>query len=258
MVRSAAVSLAVLVMLGSVALAGDDPSAPPTTTTKPTATKPISDELQTPAAQLSYALGMEIGTFLKSLETDIDRDAFVRALKDALDKKDFLLTPEQADQIKNDFARKMQNDREAKAKALGEKNKKDGEAFLAENKKKAGVKTAASGLQYEVLKEGDGAKPKPTDQVKVHYRGTLLDKTEFDSSYNRKEPALIPLDGVIPGWSEGVLLMKVGSKYRLVLPASLAYGERGSGPIIGPNAVLIFEIELLGIEKASDMPILPQ
>jgi FKBP-type peptidyl-prolyl cis-trans isomerase FklB len=133
-------------------------------------------------------------------------------------------------------------------KAQGEKNKKEGEAFLAENKKKEGVKTLPSGLQYKVIKEGTGKSPKATDKVSTHYRGTLIDGTEFDSSYKRGQPATFPVNGVIPGWTEALQLMKVGSKWQLFIPSKLAYGERGAPPVIGPYSVLIFTVELLAIK----------
>jgi len=136
---------------------------------------------------------------------------------------------------------------EAKAKVDGEKNVKEGEAFLAANAKKDGVKTTASGLQYKVIKAGTGATPKASDEVKVHYHGTLIDGTVFDSSVQRGEPISFPLNGVIAGWTEGLQLMKVGDKFQFAIPSALAYGEQGSGPI-GPNSTLIFEVELLGIE----------
>jgi FKBP-type peptidyl-prolyl cis-trans isomerase len=132
-------------------------------------------------------------------------------------------------------------------KLVGEKNKKEGEAFLTENKKKEGVKTLASGLQYKVLKEGSGKMPKATDKVTTHYQGTLIDGTEFDSSYKRGEPASFLVNGVIPAWTEALQLMKVGSKWQLFVPSKLGYGERGMGPKIGPNAVLVFTVELLSI-----------
>ncbi|MDA8100356.1 MAG: FKBP-type peptidyl-prolyl cis-trans isomerase [Nitrospiraceae bacterium] len=135
------------------------------------------------------------------------------------------------------------------AESAAEKNLKEGEAFLAANAKKEGVKTLPSGLQYEVIKEGTGKKPAATDTVTVHYKGTLINGMEFDSSYKRNQPSTFPLNRVIPGWTEGVQLMKEGSKYRLFIPSHLAYGSRGAGGLIGPNATLIFEVELLSIQK---------
>jgi FKBP-type peptidyl-prolyl cis-trans isomerase len=133
-------------------------------------------------------------------------------------------------------------------KKESEANIAAGKKFLEENKKKKGVTVTASGLQYEVVKQGNGATPKATDTVKVHYKGTLLDGTEFDSSYKRGQPASFPVNGVIKGWTEALQLMKVGDTFKLVIPADLAYGERGAGGMIGPNATLVFEVELLGVE----------
>jgi FKBP-type peptidyl-prolyl cis-trans isomerase FkpA len=145
--------------------------------------------------------------------------------------------------------RKLQASQQAKQKEAAEKNKAEGEKFLADNAKKPGVKVTASGLQYQVIKEGTGAKPAATDQVSVHYTGTLIDGTKFDSSYDRNEPAKFALNGVIPGWGEALQLMKVGSKYKLFIPSNLAYGDRGTPGPIGPNAALIFDVELLEIVK---------
>ena len=147
------------------------------------------------------------------------------------------------------FKEEMMKKHEEELKKAAEKNKKEGEAFLAENKKKEGVVTLPSGLQYKVIKEGDGQMPKDTDMVTVNYRGTLVDGTEFDSSYKRGNPATFPVNGVIPGWQEALKLMKVGSKWQLFVPAGLAYGEKGAGSTIGPNATLIFEVELLSISE---------
>ncbi len=211
--------------------------------------QPKNLELKDPSAKFSYALGLEIGSSLKQLNTDIDIDVFSRGIEDRLKDREPLLTPKEAAQVRDEFFSKMREARAQKAKDLAEKNLKEGTSFLTENKKKKGVVTTASGLQYIVLRQGDGPKPKLTDQVTVNYRGTLLDGTEFDSSYKRGEPATFPLKGVIPGWTEALQLMNVGSKYRLFIPPNLAYGESGAGNVIGPNATLIFEVELLGIKK---------
>jgi len=141
---------------------------------------------------------------------------------------------------------------EEETKKLGEKNRKEGEAFLAANKKKEGVKTLASGLQYKVIKPGTGKKPKSTDTVTTHYRGTLIDGTEFDSSYNRGQPATFPVHGVIPGWTEALQLMEEGAKWQLFIPSKLGYGERGAGQAIGPNATLIFEVELVSVQEKKE------
>jgi FKBP-type peptidyl-prolyl cis-trans isomerase len=209
------------------------------------------EQLKSPAEKLSYALGLEIGTSLRKMPGEIDLAAFIRAVEDGFEGKTPLLTQQQALEIKKEFGRKVQEERTRKRKELAEKNQKEEEAFLAENKKKKGVVTTESGLQYMALHEGDGPKPKATDRVKVHYRGTLIDGTEFDSSYKRGEPATFSLKGVVAGWTEALQLMKVGSKYRLFVPSKLAYGKRGRGSRIGPNATLIFELELLEIVKKS-------
>ena len=211
------------------------------------ASAPAGD-LKTFSQRLSYAMGVEIAGSLKELKKDIDLDTFLRGFKDGLAGNKSLLTEEQTEATKKEFIAKMQAERTEKNKVAGEKNLKEGAAYLAENAKKKGVVTTKSGLQYEVLKEGAGAAPKASDVVKVQYRGTLVDGTEFDSSYKRNEPATFPVTGVIPGWTEALQLMKVGGKYRLAIPAELAYKENGPGPI-GPNAVLLFEVELVGIEQ---------
>ncbi|MDX8380541.1 MAG: FKBP-type peptidyl-prolyl cis-trans isomerase [Ghiorsea sp.] len=215
-------------------------------TDKATANK---KNLETDTQKLSYAMGLDVGKSLKNLETDVDADAFALAVNDVLSGEKVKLPEELAANIKQEFFRKKQASQMAKRKSAGSENKTKGEAFLAENAKKDGIKVTASGLQYEVIKQGDGAKPKPENTVKVHYKGTTIDGTEFDSSYSRGQPISFPLNGVIPGWTEGVALMPVGSKYRFFIPSDLAYGERGAGAKIGPNSTLIFDVELLAIEK---------
>lgn len=208
--------------------------------------------LDSEQAQLSYAMGMDVGTSLSQLGGDIDSDAFVEAFRTTLEKGNVRLKPEEAAKVKQAFFQKRQQQQQAKMEAAGAENKKAGEAFLAANGKKDGVKTTASGLQYEVITPAEGAKPIATDTVKVHYRGTLIDGTEFDNSIARGEPATFPLNRVIPGWTEGVQLMNVGSKYRFYVPSDLAYGPRGAGAKIGPNSTLIFEVELLEIVKPQE------
>jgi FKBP-type peptidyl-prolyl cis-trans isomerase len=204
----------------------------------------LAQELDTEQKKLSYVIGMEIGSSLKSGGADVDFAILSRAIEDALTGKEPLLTVEQAQTIKQAYFQKVQEQRAAKAQVVGEKNRTEGDAFLAKNKEVEGVVTTDSGLQYQVIKQGEGPKPKATDQVTVNYKGTLLDGTEFDSSYKRGQPATFPVTGVIPGWTEALQLMPVGSTYRLFIPSELAYGERGAGGAIGPNAVLIFEVEL--------------
>ncbi|MGA9422792.1 MAG: FKBP-type peptidyl-prolyl cis-trans isomerase [Rhodanobacteraceae bacterium] len=198
--------------------------------------------------KVSTMVGMDIGRGLSQIKDDIDLDVVFKALKQTVNGEKTSLTPEEALEVRKAFMQQMQAKRVAERKVEAEKNKTEGAAFLAKNKKKTGVKTTASGLQYEVIKQGTGPKPKPTDTVKVNYKGTKVDGTEFDSSYKRGQPATFPLNGVIKGWSEGLELMPVGSEYRFFIPADLAYGENGPGPI-GPNATLIFDVQLLGIEN---------
>ncbi len=217
--------------------------------------------------KVSYAIGLNIGRNMVRDGVDIDADLLASGIKAALAEKDAkpLLTEEQIREVIIAFQAEMEKKAvamEAKAaeerKAAADKNKKDGDAFLAANGKKEGIKTTKSGLQYEVITQGTGAVPKATDTVRTHYKGTLLDGTEFDSSYKRQAPATFEVGGVIEGWTEALQLMKVGSKYRLFVPSDLAYGERGTRDgTIGPNAVLVFEVELLGIESAINLPKAP-
>ena len=179
---------------------------------------------------------------------EINPDVLLKGLRDGLAGAKSLLTDEQIKETMAAFQKEMMEKQAAAQKELGEKNLAAGEKFLAENKKKEGVKTTASGLQYKVLKEGSGESPKETDTVVTNYRGTLLDGTEFDSSYKRNEPATFPVNRVIKGWTEALMLMKPGAKYQLWIPAALGYGERGVGKDIGPNSTLVFEVELLSIK----------
>jgi FKBP-type peptidyl-prolyl cis-trans isomerase FklB len=201
----------------------------------------------------SYAIGMDIGRSFKKQQLELNMDAVTQGVRDAYSgKKELLLTDEQTKEVMETFKREFMAKRETVMKEAGVKNKEEGEKFLAANKSKEGVKTTASGLQYKVLKEGTGPKPKANDTVRTHYRGTLIDGTEFDSSFKRNEPATFPLNGVIPAWTEALQLMPVGSKWQLFAPSELAYGERGAGQDIGPNSTLIFEVELLSIEAAKE------
>jgi FKBP-type peptidyl-prolyl cis-trans isomerase len=211
-----------------------------------TAGSSFAQELKTEKEKVSYMVGMDIGRGVASIKDEIDMNIVIQALQASVKGDKTLLTQEEALKIRQDFMTKLQAKRAAEDKAKAETNKKAGEDFLAKNKSKTGVKTTASGLQYEVVKQGTGPKPKDTDTVEVHYTGTLLDGTKFDSSVDRGQPTSFPLKGVIPGWTEGLQLMPVGSKYKFYIPANLAYGENGPGPI-GPNATLQFEVELLKI-----------
>jgi FKBP-type peptidyl-prolyl cis-trans isomerase FklB len=199
--------------------------------------------------KISYIIGMDIGRNLQKGSIDFDPDILAKGIKDALSGGKPLLTEQEIRETTAVFQKQLMAKQEEVAKKLGEKNKKEGEAFLAENKKKEGVKTLPSGLQYKVIKEGTGKKPKITDTVTTHYRGTLIDGIEFDSSYRRGKPASFPVNGVIPGWTEALQLMGEGAKWQLFVPPNLAYGERGAGRDIGPDATLIFEIELISIQE---------
>jgi FKBP-type peptidyl-prolyl cis-trans isomerase len=204
--------------------------------------------LETEKDKLSYAMGMDLGNQLKTRSVEIDTALFRQGLEDALSGSKTRLTEAEAKAVIAGLQMVMLAKQAGTAKAAGEKNKTEGEAFLAANRAKEGVVTLPSGLQYKVLTAGTGPKPTLTDTVVCHYRGTLINGKEFDSSYRRKEPASFPVKGVIKGWTEVLQLMPVGSKWQVFIPSTLAYGERGAGADIAPNATLIFEIELVAIK----------
>src|SRR5512143_811173 len=206
-------------------------------------------ELKTQKDKVSYVIGLDMGNSLKKNMVDVDAEILIRGIKDALSGANPLMTEQEMKETIMALQKDLQAKQQEQAKALAEKNKKEGEAFLAENKKKRGVITMPSGLQYKILADGKGKSPKATDTVTVNYKGTLIDGVEFDSSYKRGQPATFAVNGVIPGWTEALQLMKEGSKWQLFVPSNLAYGERGAGGTIGPNAVLIFEVELISIKK---------
>jgi FKBP-type peptidyl-prolyl cis-trans isomerase FklB len=229
--------------------AAQAPKAPAAKTgqaAKPRTAVPLT--LKTEKDKFSYALGMNLGSGLHKQSVDVDPAIFLRGLKDGLAAGKTLLTEQEAQatlvQMQNDLRKKAQE----KMQQVAVSNKQTGDAFLASNKAQDGVVTLPSGLQYRILKEGTGPKPAATDSVVCNYRGTLLDGTEFDSSYKRGQPATFQVNGVIKGWTEALQLMPVGSKWQLVIPSDLAYGERGAGQQIGPNSTLIFEVELLSIQ----------
>src|SRR5436305_10023395 len=195
--------------------------------------------------KLSYSIGLDIGMTFKKQKMELNSDALAAGVKDGLSGVKPLLTEDEVRQVMTTFSKEMTEKTAMANKEAGEKNTAEGEKFLAENKNKPGVKTTASGLQYKVVKEGSGAPPKESDTVVVNYRGTLVDGTEFDSSYKRGEPATFPVNRVIKGWTEALQLMKPGAKYQLVIPPDLAYGPGGTGGDIGPNATLIFAVELI-------------
>ena len=198
--------------------------------------------------KISYIIGLDIGNNLKRQGADVDPDTLLKGMKDALSGNKPLLTENEIREVTTAFRQEMAAKQAEEKKKIAEKNKKEGEAFLEENKKKEGVKTLPSGLQYKVVSEGSGKSPKESDTVTVNYKGTFVDGTEFDSSYKHGEPATFPVNGVIKGWTEALPLMKEGAKWQLFIPSDLAYGETGAGNVIGPNATLIFEVELISIK----------
>lgn len=198
--------------------------------------------------RISYSIGSNIGSSFKQQELDLDAKALAAGISDAMAGKSTLTEAEIRETLKQ-FQTELQSKMELKQKELGEKNLKAGDVFLAENGKKEGVKSTSTGLQYKVIKTGSGKSPKATDTVKVHYHGTLIDGTVFDSSVDRGEPVTFPLNEVIPGWTEALQLMKEGDKWKLFIPSKLAYGPRGASEKIGPNSTLIFDVELISIEK---------
>jgi FKBP-type peptidyl-prolyl cis-trans isomerase FklB len=197
--------------------------------------------------KVSYAIGMSTGASWKRNEIDVDLDAVGKGIKDSVTGTPTLLTETEAREVLNNFGKELNAKRQEKQKLAGEKNKKEGEAFLAENKKKDGVITLPSGLQYKILNEGKGESPKADDNVSVNYRGTLIDGTEFDSSEKHGQAITRKVTGFVPGWTEALQLMKPGSKWQLFVPSDLAYRERGAPPSIGPDATLIFDIELVSV-----------
>lgn len=198
--------------------------------------------------KVSYALGIGIGRQLSQMgAADLNIDDFAQAIKDVI-AGDLKLGEAEAQQIVQEFFAKQEEKQKAEAAEKGKAAKQDGEKFLAENGKKEGVITTASGLQYQVLREGNGQSPKATDTVECHYEGTLIDGTKFDSSYDRGQTATFPLNQVIAGWTEGLQLMKEGGKYRFFIPYELGYGERGAGASIPPFSTLVFDVELVSVK----------
>lgn len=211
-------------------------------------------KLDTFNQKLSYAMGSDVGKYFKGLGKEIDFETLIYGITDGYAGAELAMNQEEIVVVQKEFGAMLQARQAAELEQMKEKNKTAGIAFLEENKKKEGVMVTASGLQYKFVTKGEGAIPKASDQVKVHYAGSLIDGTEFDSSIKRGEPVTFGVDQVIPGWSEALQLIPVGSKVNLVIPADLAYGEQGVMPRIEPNSVLVFEVELLGIEAAEAAP----
>lgn len=198
--------------------------------------------------KVSYFYGADVARSFQDNKVDINMESFLQGLKDTVEKKPTKYTAEELEAAMNQFAQAMVAKQQKEMAEAAQKNSVEGDKFLADNAKRKEVTTTASGLQYEIIKKGDGAKPAASDTVTVHYHGTLVSGKVFDSSVDRKEPATFPVGGVIPGWVEALQLMPVGSKWKLFIPSKLAYGERGAGPDIGPGSALIFEVELLKID----------
>ena len=199
--------------------------------------------------KISYIIGRDMAANFKKQGIEVDPEIFLQGFKEALSGAESKLNPEEVQAAMMALQQEMQSRQAAGKGAMAEANKQEGEAFLAQNKTREGVTTLPSGLQYMVLQEGNGASPGPTDKVTTHYHGTLIDGTVFDSSYERGQPATFPVNGVISGWTEALQRMQEGAKWRLFLPANLAYGAQGAGEDIGPNATLIFDVELISVNK---------
>ena len=216
--------------------------------------------LETNKDKVSYSIGLDLGKYLSNMKGKIDFELLKQGIDDGFSGAEPRLSQEEITSAQEEFAAALQAEQEAQLEEMKQKNSEAGQAYLDENMKKEGVITTDSGLQYEIIVAGDGQIPTAEDTVKVDYAGTLIDGTEFDSSIKRGEPVTFPVGQVIPGWTEILQLMPVGSKYRVTIPTNLAYGEAGAPPVIEPNSVLVFEIELLGIEEppAATVPAEPQ
>lgn len=217
--------------------------------TAATAQESTEQTMSTPAEQVSYVLGLDLGRYLSQLKDEVDLEVVKQGLEDGFTGVQPLVSEAEEVAAQQQIRTMMEERQQSQMAAMLAENKAAGEVFLAENRNREGVVELASGIQYEVLREGDGATPQPTDVVKVDYVGTLVDGSEFDSSISRGEPAVFPIDGVIAGWKEILPMMPVGSQYRVVIPSELAYGEQGAPPRIMPNSVLVFEIDLIAIEQ---------
>jgi FKBP-type peptidyl-prolyl cis-trans isomerase FklB len=222
------------------------PTAGATSTS--TGTSATGSAFKTPKEAISYGFGVTIARNFKRSNVDMDVDLLLRGIRDEMTGAKLAMTEEELQVAGRDFQAEARRKQSEAAAAEGDKNRKEGEAFLAANKTKEGVVTLPSGLQYKILKAGEGKKPAATDTVEVNYRGTLVNGTEFDSSYKRGQSTTFPVGQVIPGWTEALKLMPVGSKWQLFIPSDLAYGPRAMGQTIGPNSTLVFEVELIGIK----------
>ena len=208
--------------------------------------------LNTQQEKVSYSIGMDIGSTIQKQALDVDPAFVAMGMKDAFANGTTLLTPEEAKDVLVKWQQEMMQKKVADMKKQADENAAKGKAFLEENAKKEGVKTLPSGLQYKIIEEGTGKKPLANDTVTVNYKGTLIDGTEFDSSYARNKPATFPVNGVIKGWTEALQLMNTGAHWMLYIPADLAYGERQAGPTITPNSTLIFDVTLMSINDTKD------
>ncbi|MEM8498448.1 MAG: FKBP-type peptidyl-prolyl cis-trans isomerase [Pseudomonadota bacterium] len=241
-----------LVVLGAVLLSACQKPADTENALSGDTINASGPSLETDKDKLSYALGLSLGTQMSADNMDIALDSFASGFSHGMGEGEALMTTTEVQQRLQAFSQQRSEEQQAKIEKTAEENRQAGETWLADNAKKEGVVTTESGLQYKVLTEGDGQKPNETDTVSVHYRGTLLDGTEFDSSYSRGEPAEFPVNRVIAGWTEALQLMPVGSKWELYIPSNLAYGPAGTGREIGPNQTLMFEVELLDIKTAAE------
>lgn len=250
--------------LSAAPLFAQEPQPAPSQPAQPGQAQSAADARQKASYGIGYSIGGSLANNFKQQGIEFDTDQFMRGLRDALGGKEAAFTEEELRAAMTVFQKEVQArqeqqlaELEARFKADAEKNQKEGEAFLKANAAREGVKSTASGLQYQVLKSGSGKSPDANDRVKVHYHGTLIDGTVFDSSVERGEPIELSVNRVIPGWTEALQLMKVGDKWKLFVPSKLAYAEDSPGAPIGPNATLIFEVELLDVTEVPNQPAAP-
>ncbi|HXC62604.1 MAG TPA: FKBP-type peptidyl-prolyl cis-trans isomerase, partial [Nitrospiria bacterium] len=251
------ITLVALLISSALASYAEDAKPSPSSADNPSPTSAYKDDKD----KVSYSLGVDIGRTLQKFQLDLNEKALSQGIADVLENKPMALTDQELQETLQAFQQKMmQKQQEAlskkqeQMKGVAEKNKVDGKKFLDENAKKTGVKTTTSGLQYKVIKEGTGDKPKDSDVVEANYRGTTIDGKEFDSSAKHGSASSFPVNGVIKGWSEALKLMPVGSKWELYVPSDLAYGDEGAGDDIAPGSTLVFEVELLSIKKNAANP----